>query len=345
MDFVVAGLGFGAVMVVVGFIVRDMGPFLWRRIAADSSQGSGEQAGRWRALCHGIAAALTAGGVVVLVATIAAVLVGLSDSAGMTAVLVCSIAGIAIAGAMSARIVQEYRSGLIRALPARDWPQRPERSESRGLLRQSTGPLSVLTRHAVKPAEPAVTSVAVPVRPPLQQAEGAPFDYNRLLPEEFHHEYETAAKTAVTAGDTTTEVAETHSGDVQADAARVEEAVAPTEAADSGAISVEPDADIAEDEAAGVEVESVRPETQARPGGFKSPLLADIAADGEDRPFSSHLLADVNPVESKEIVKYQSPLFADLIQARSAEPDEVSEEDDDEAENEEPVGSSTGERA
>ncbi|MCC6793175.1 MAG: hypothetical protein IT336_15940, partial [Thermomicrobiales bacterium] len=181
-DFVVAGFGFGALMVVVGFIVRDVGPLLWRRTGTDTSNTSQEASGRWRALCHGISGSLTAGGVLIILVTVVAVAAGLSDSVGSTAVLVAAVIGVAIAAALSARTFRGYRHGQLRVSPVREATRRERPPVNRGLSKQSTGPLPTVARQSPKPNDEAATTPAVvAAEPPPDE----PFDVNKLLPEEF----------------------------------------------------------------------------------------------------------------------------------------------------------------
>jgi hypothetical protein len=328
-------------MVVVGFIVRDVGPLFWRRIGAESSRDVHEQGGHWRALCHGIAAALTAGGVVVLLVTIAAVLLGLSDSVGSITVLIASIVGIAVAVVLSARITREYRRGDIRALPVHEVPKRSAQPASRGLSTQSTGPLAAQPRRESKSADRLAEISPTVVNLPPPPAEDEPFDVNRLLPEEFHHEYgELDEPTAVPL--VATDQAESSESDSDAGVTVETDTEEPSKAAEIESVEAVDESNSTLDGPAIADVVGDPPALPSGMSGFQSPLLADIAADAEDRPFSSRLLADVDPDAHTDTVTYQSPLLANLLLERNERPDEESAEG--KSDSDEPIGTATDKR-
>jgi hypothetical protein len=80
-DFVVAGMGIGALLVVVGFAVRDLGPHIGGR-GAEGRLEQSEFATRRDQLIITIWFALSAAGGVILAATIVAIFLGVSDSVG-----------------------------------------------------------------------------------------------------------------------------------------------------------------------------------------------------------------------------------------------------------------------
>jgi hypothetical protein len=312
-DFVVAGFGFGALMVVVGFIVRDVGPFLWRRSEIVASRNATEASGRWRALCHGISSAMTVGGVIVILVTAVGVVAGLSDSAGSIAVLAASIAGVAVAAGLSVRTAQEYRRGKIRVVAAPAVAQRDRRPVARGISTQKTGPLPSAVKRAPKPEAP-IAADPTPVAPPPPHE---PFDVNRLLPEEFHHDEDAAPSPAETV--TVKTAGKSPAIDEQAEPVLAEASVVEAEPLSVEDVPIEAKM-----------VESEPNSAEATANGFQSPLFADLGghASSEGAAFNSKLLADVQTSETTDIVTYQSPILADLIGPTPAEPETDDSGDD-----------------
>lgn len=107
MDFVVVGFGFGALGVVLGFSLRDLGPWL-RRIPRERELSGDESARRvaWGRACRAAGAAIAiAGGAVWLVAVVA-LLAGTSDRDGLLLVmgaLALAVLGLVIWGASYVR--------------------------------------------------------------------------------------------------------------------------------------------------------------------------------------------------------------------------------------------------
>jgi hypothetical protein len=309
-DFVVAGLGIGALMVVIGFVVRDIGPFIGRQYGTSPAGGTSEERARWRALCHGISNALTLGGGVILVATFIAVLLGLSDSIGGLIVLIASVAGAGFATVSIVKHVTAYRRGIV--------------VESSGIVRRSSNVITrkgsrqlgveaaptvrrVVTNKVPEPAG-SIPDAGQNVPPPPDE----PFDVNRLLPQEFDEE--SPSQPEVTA-----------KAPFIGEAVEVTPAIEPTGESPTGP-SVEPvEAASAAAPAEKPSVANVKPiaELTAGTGAFKSPLLADIGKGTErepaERQFASSLLADVDSGRD-EASTFQSPLLADLASAAKTGP-------------------------
>src|SRR5689334_12069086 len=72
-DFVVAGLGFGALLVVIGFAVRDLGPLIWRPAGNASDDVLQAERLQRTTLCRALSNTLTVAGGVPLIATVVAV--------------------------------------------------------------------------------------------------------------------------------------------------------------------------------------------------------------------------------------------------------------------------------
>lgn len=96
-DFAVVGFGVGALLVVVGFAIRDVGPVLG---GAGRRTGGGDPAAaiRWSDLCHRVSAVVMAAGGLIVAATLAATLIGVSDSAGAWTVGATSLVALIAAG-------------------------------------------------------------------------------------------------------------------------------------------------------------------------------------------------------------------------------------------------------
>jgi hypothetical protein len=90
-DFVVAGFGLGAVMMLIGFAVRDLGPLRYRRSEDDPAT-----TWQWSALSHTVGRAIVAGGFAVCLVTLVMLVIGAGDDTG--ARMVASIAAVAVIG-------------------------------------------------------------------------------------------------------------------------------------------------------------------------------------------------------------------------------------------------------
>lgn len=90
-DFVVAGFGLGAVLMLVGFAVRDVGPLRNR-----SRQDDAVSAWQWSALCRRVGAMIVTGGFAVCLVTLLLLVVDVSDDTG--AVLVAMVSAAAVIG-------------------------------------------------------------------------------------------------------------------------------------------------------------------------------------------------------------------------------------------------------
>ncbi len=111
MDFVVAGFGLGAVLMLVGFAVRDLGPFRHR-----GSEEEDPVSRPWSELCRTVGTTLVTGGLGICLLTLLLLVVGAGDQTGARLI----VAGAAIAligcGVWSALAVRRY-TGAIAALP------------------------------------------------------------------------------------------------------------------------------------------------------------------------------------------------------------------------------------
>lgn len=111
-DFAVVGFGVGALLVVVGFAIRDLGPVLG---GANRRSGGGDPAAviRWSGLCHRVSAVVMAAGGLIVAATLVATLIGVSDSAGAWTVGATSLVALIAAGGWLA-----MNRGMFAGLPA-----------------------------------------------------------------------------------------------------------------------------------------------------------------------------------------------------------------------------------
>lgn len=311
MDFVVAGLGIGALMVVIGFVVRDLGPVIGRQNRTTPENPASEQRSQALALLHEIARSMCIGGGVIIVATFVAVVLGLSDSTGTVVVLVAAVLGIGFAAATIVRSLvggggnlPAGRPGLAGRAPALVGRDRPAAARSE--------PAPAARRVKRKRNEPSKSPefVAAPKEP--QQYElppEEPFDPARLLPYEFDEEL---SADSVLPGFSDNSASESKAADVPVVATPDPEEQAPDEVA----------ADAHVEEAmspAGAPVA----ESPSSKGIFKSALLADIGVDPPqdalNGEFVSRLFSDVD-ARPEPAETFQSPLLADLAREAAGEP-------------------------
>jgi hypothetical protein len=113
-DFVVAGFGLGAVMMLIGFAVRDLGPLRYR-----GSEGDGIVRRQWGHLCRTVGNAIVAGGFAVCLVTLVLLFADADDDFG--ARMVASVSAIAVIGSgvwtvFAVRRFAEATAGLPSAL-------------------------------------------------------------------------------------------------------------------------------------------------------------------------------------------------------------------------------------
>ena len=162
MDFVVGGVGLGALAVLLGLALRDGGAW-WTRLRRSSAAGR-EYAAALDAVCRTAGRLLALGGGLLLLVTLLALLGGASDGVGAATVAVGTAA---VAVALTAWLVRSTRH-QIRPLAA--WPTHPSPAP------ESDDPPSLAVASARGPAEtggtaetrPGVPSAAVGDDDPLQ---------------------------------------------------------------------------------------------------------------------------------------------------------------------------------
>lgn len=309
MDFVVAGLGFGALVVVVGFIIRDLGPLLWKRFAGSSIGSQEDDRWRWRGFCLAISGTLTVAGAAILLVTVISVFAGASDSQGEIAVGVVAILAVAGGFFRGALQLRDYRHGRIEAAPDPNWRPQPESTQRVRLSTGAAGAVSSVRRvRRPEQAEESTTATSTE-RAAVLKAEpesllDEPFDVTRLLPSEFDEEYDESDESSRP----TTSVAV--SAEVPLD-----------RPVRTGVTALETTIEVVESEAEEAEpatAESPKKSNSATlPGHFKSSLLADIGIEPPTKAdqagaFASSLLADVDKDAVAGEQNYQSPLLSDL---------------------------------
>lgn len=310
MDFVVAGLGIGALIVVIGFAIRDLGPLMFRPSGLMSPVRLAGAKRRWRGLCHDVSSALAIGGGVIVVATIAAVTLGVSDRVGAFVVGAGCVAGAAAATVLGVIAANRYRSAVD-----------VEHDSAFG------GILSIQTE-----TEPVEDVVSPPLnrlprrRKPEVAVAALPFEPEADFPQ--------------TVEDVTSGFSEDVDSSLLLVAADDDESDVPTdstERATQTATHVLPDlADLPSWRP--LLPTSAAPELPAAPapipvpeplpvapmtsgGIFKSSLLADIGLEPQPAPaagFSSRLLEDVTPDEVPDSAHYHSALLAE-VEAREVD--------------------------
>jgi hypothetical protein len=305
-DFVVVGLGIGAIVAIAGFFLRDLAPVLIRR----SETGDMMVAERRRNSLSGVSSGLCAAGAVIIAATVAGVLIDLSDSAGYLAVAGGGAIGAVLGGAIA--------FGVIRSLPV--GAQQRVRAAAVGPQRAEAPGHAVPTPPETHVPRPDGRPTAVTRIEPLFDE---PFDVTRLLPEEFGEHlddtgpFEAAAIVTPEGPAPGSDVAIEHVLDELAPAAQ-----------DPGAFEAETTAPVEVPELESTEpperaAEQAEPaEMPSGPRLFESPLFAGIAPgavdESLDRPFTSALLADVQAAGAGAGVELSSLLADWGIDVRDA---------------------------
>lgn len=129
LDFLVAGLGFGALLVIAGFAVREVGVFLFAPTRTRKQFPDKPELGdAWRRLIRSISNTAMAGGGAMWLAAIAAAAIDLSDRAGALAMAaaatVVSLAGAGIVAAAQRRMhAPAIQVAAVRPAPEAEVPQ------------------------------------------------------------------------------------------------------------------------------------------------------------------------------------------------------------------------------
>lgn len=322
MDFVVAGLGIGALLVVIGFAVRDLGPVIRRGNADGAGSRFGAAPDRDRLIVTTWVALSAAGGIV-LVATFAAILLSVSDTVGTWIVAASVVAGAGTAAAIG------YRSLRFGALRGVLLPLRETRAPDSGAAdyRWPSGLCVPTGRASDIPHEVsfARTDDLEQGNRPSAGADDGAFDPTKLLPQEFDdHRDSQAAGIETSSGEPENvpvygpEGPPAPSGSPELPEPGVLQTPAAPDMSSETANSEVPPAKrsgTAETETAAADAPILGT------AGFRSPLLAGIEADGSPEgpaEFSSQLLADVAP-DGTAGESFASPLLADVT-AVSPEP-------------------------
>lgn len=132
MDFVVIGIVIGGVVVLAGVVIRDLGPRMkpWVSRPVPDDVSPQRLAAAWTRYCGAAGSLITTGGLLMVLATVAAVVFEASDAFGMDAVLATgalALSSIALAalvvtphyrrGGFDGRIAADFREGA-RPIPA-----------------------------------------------------------------------------------------------------------------------------------------------------------------------------------------------------------------------------------
>jgi len=333
-DFVVAGLGLGALIVVVGFVVRDLGPLVWRFISHRSSDEDNPEQTLWNGLCQSISMVLTIAGAVILLATVVAIALGLSDHLGSRIVIIVSVAAVLAAAVLLALNVRDYRAEVGLLSSAELAYGRNSGREFSSSMTTSITTNSLNTVRPVRKPEDAVVAAevvpgAVPSVPEHDPHLVEPFDATKLLASEFDH-HEEIQQTEPTAVESSG--IESATPEVEEIAMTKAEAALPAVTESGPEIVVE---EISRPEQK-VQLEIVKPapsEDTVVSSVFRSPLLADIgvAAAPSVVGFESSLLADVEVSTDEQTAEFVSPLFADLVDTDAELNEESVESDQSEA--------------
>ena len=113
MDFVVVGIFIGAIIVGIGAVVRDLGPrrrpFVTRRIRREISPEAMAKA--WRRFCQSLGTLVLTMGMIVILATVVAMVLSLSDSTGWLMVGASSALALVVSGIGALIIPGHYQRG------------------------------------------------------------------------------------------------------------------------------------------------------------------------------------------------------------------------------------------
>ena len=162
MDFVVAGFGFGAAIILLGFVIRDLGPLFRRARLAEPAAGRRVE---WKRLCHEVGASLIGGGLALCGITLIPLLLGASDAAGGRIVLVATGLLVAVVALRTAQSVRRYR---IRTVDSPAWTPvttQPPARQVRDPAAAWPAPPKIMPtepKPSVPPREPAELTLGVP---------------------------------------------------------------------------------------------------------------------------------------------------------------------------------------
>ena len=113
MDFVVVGIFIGAIIVGAGAVVRDVGPrrrpFLSRRVRRNLEPDLVAKA--WRRYCQAVGSLILTMGMIVVLATVVAMVASVSDGTGWIVVGVASVVAIALSAIGTFVISGHYQRG------------------------------------------------------------------------------------------------------------------------------------------------------------------------------------------------------------------------------------------
>jgi hypothetical protein len=112
-DFVVAGILIGAFFVGIGLVVRDLGPRKRPRIARDESREIAAEtlARAWRRFCQSAGSLVMTLGLLILLATVLAMVVGLGDGAGLITVSATTAISLLVILFAGLTMPNHYRQG------------------------------------------------------------------------------------------------------------------------------------------------------------------------------------------------------------------------------------------
>jgi hypothetical protein len=309
-DFVVAGVGIGALLVVISFAIRDAAPLLAR--SRGPAEDNARPETRRLAWLNRVATGIAICGGMIIAATAVAIAANQSDSTGKWIVLGSAFAGIALAAGY---IVRTSRSGRETASPTSQKPDPlPEPRKSRPL--SNLGATIPTVRRMPKVVSATAADVSGESSDVYEAESFDPFDPTKLLAEEFGEMIEPAANVVpqtVDAADLSPAAESLPAFDGKSDAAEREETEVETE------------------HPAELELISLFPAstTETNTSGFQSPVLAGIEVDEKDEgtvgQFASHLLADVAPEEADQ-ESFQSPLLADVAASALTEYTPIAEQ-------------------
>ena len=268
MDFVVAGFGLGAVMMLLGFAVRDLGPLRYR-----GSEGDGPVRRQWSALCRTVGNSIVGGGFAICLVTLVLLAADAGDDLGARMVASASAIAVIGSGVWTVFAVRRFAEATTAYSSAPDFgrpssPFGPVRRPSRPVAAEvwddaETGP---------EPAEePAVAS--------------EPRDTASVVPESTAQPEETA--------DSTNEAAPAHEPTTVA-----EPVVTPSPSTTAAPLPVPVPVAVPQAWYASPLLADVGKDADAEGSeGFRSRLLADIETSGGEAPdtrgFASSVLADL----------------------------------------------------
>lgn len=328
MDFVVVGFGLGALMIVLGFAIRDVGPLLRRPTGALSPEVLAALRRRYAGFCRAVGNIAAVAGGVTVVLTLLALLAGVSDGVGWIVVLLAALLSIGGAALGIAAVVRQLEAvGPTIA-----------RGPAFTAAGATTAPTARRTAPQAAPAaEPVVTEEAAA---PDHEDDIASFDANKLLASEFGSERDETERAAVTPETEPAEVAASQPSDeVQpggtetaedavdpAPAPETEPAAAGTptaaEAADEPREEPPSEADSGTDEVISVTVRAPeRPATDATNGRVVEPEPeAEAGSEPEPQPEP----APPQPTAPARQPVFRSKLLADIgLDATSEQPSSI----------------------